>query len=48
MQQPFEVKTTGLPVGIAEQKFSITVEVFIDGIPKDNLQQEVRFTVEKG
>jgi len=45
--QPFVVKVTALPIGIAEQTFSITVEVFIDrGIEKSMLQ-EVRFKVEK-
>jgi len=47
VEQPFTVKVTSLPVGIAEQKFSITVEVLIDGILQDNLQREVKFTVEK-
>jgi len=45
--QPFIVKVTALPIGIADQTFSITVEVFIEGRIEKSMLQEVRFKVEK-
>jgi hypothetical protein len=45
--QPFVAKVAALPIGIAEQTFSITVEVFIDGRIEKSMLQEVRFKVEK-
>lgn len=44
-EQPFIVKVTGLPIGIASQEFSITVEVYVDA--RLTTTQKVRFTVEE-
>jgi len=45
-EQPFVVKVSGLPTGIASQEFSMTVEVYADS--RLTTTQEVRFKVEEG
>lgn len=47
MEQPLVITMPSLPIGIAEQRFSITMEVYLDNSQENSVTQEIRFSVEK-
>lgn len=47
VKQPFKIKVFELPVGFAEQKFYIAMELCIDNEMENNRTKEITFTVER-
>lgn len=47
VKQPFNIRVFEIPIGFAEQKFYITMEVYIDNEMENSLTKEITFTVER-